>query len=76
MSFAPTPTPTGTDQELLDLYRYALAAIATGQAYNIGGRQMTRADLAHVRDTITWLEQRVYDDGSGNVALAQFGDPV
>jgi hypothetical protein len=65
-----------TDAELLTLYRNALAAIATGQSYGIGGRTLTRPDLAEVREQINWLEQRIQDDATGgNIALARFGDP-
>lgn len=50
---------TGTDAELLLLYRAALAAISQGQSYQFGDKQLTRADLKEVREMITWLEDRV-----------------
>jgi len=51
---------TYTDQELLDLYRQALAKISVaGQDYMIAGRRLTQANLKEVREQITWLEGRV-----------------
>jgi hypothetical protein len=64
-----------SDSDLLILYRSALAAVATGQSYQINGRQLTRADQHEIKDTIAWLEERINDANLGsNVALVQFGD--
>lgn len=64
-----------TDAELLTLYRAALAAVATGQSYSIGGRSLTRADLKSIREMVEWLEQRTNsEDNGGNIALVRFGD--
>lgn len=50
----------GTDAELLVFARAAVASIlVTGQAYGTNGRSLTRADLAQLRETITWLEGRI-----------------
>ncbi len=60
---------TYTDAELLVLARAQYAAILGGsQAYSIDGRQLTRADLVKIQDSITWLEKRLATtgDGSGN----------
>ena len=60
MAFPWVAAGTGTDQELLDLARAAMAQImATGQAYSVDGRSLTRADLPQLRDQITWLESRI-----------------
>lgn len=60
MAFPWVAPGTGTDQELLDIYRAALAQIgSTGQAYGHDGRTLTRADLDEVRKTIEWLEGRI-----------------
>lgn len=60
MAFPWTAPGTGTDQELLDLARAAIAQIlATGQSYAIAGRQLTRADLPELRETVQWLETRL-----------------
>lgn len=52
-----------TDQELLDLYREALASISQKQSYqmNVGGgtRMLTLANLEEVRSQIEWLELRI-----------------
>lgn len=56
MAFPWTAAGTGTDQELLDLTRAAIAQIlATGQSYGINGRSLTRADLP----TLTKYEQEL-----------------
>lgn len=46
MAFAHSASGTGTNQELLDLTRAAIAQVmATGQAYSMDGRSLTRASL-------------------------------
>lgn len=76
MAINTSAVQTFTDAELLILYRNALAAIATGQAVSIGGRQLTRANLADVRDMIEWLESRTNaSTEGGNTALGVFGEP-
>ena len=51
---------TYTNQQLLDIWRGTLAQIgATGQAYSIGNRSLTRANLREVRETINDLERKV-----------------
>ena len=61
MAFAiSNPIGTGTDQELLDFTRAAIAQITLhGQAYTIDGRELTRADLRSLREQVTWLESRI-----------------
>jgi len=67
---------TFTNAELLTLYRSALAAVATGQSYSIGGRTLSRADLGQIRDTIDWLQSQIGDEATGGKhALIQFGEP-
>ena len=54
------PIGTGTDQELLDFTRAAIAQVTLhGQAYTIDGRTLTRADLKSLRDQEQYYEQRV-----------------
>ena len=54
------PIGTGTDSELLEFTRAAIAQITLhGQAYSIDGRQLTRADLADLREQLTYFESRV-----------------
>jgi hypothetical protein len=54
------PIGEGTDEEMLVFARAAIVNImATGQAYGINGREMTRADLPELRETVTWLEERI-----------------
>jgi hypothetical protein len=65
-----------SDQELLDAYKTALLIVASGQSYTINGRTLTRQNLKEIRDTITWLEERIGDeDGSGGFVLARFNQP-
>lgn len=48
----------------------ALSALQKGQEYTIGGirngRQLKRADLPEVRNTIDWLEGKLREATSGN----------
>jgi hypothetical protein len=68
-----------SDQELLEMYLQAIAAVATGQSYNMNGRSLTRADLAELRTTVEWLESRITaanGDGTGGTALVRFNNPI
>lgn len=67
-----------TNQELLDAFKSALLAVSTGQSYMINERQLTRANLKEIRETIAWLEKRIEEDdtskdqtGTG-IALVNF----
>jgi uncharacterized protein (DUF2164 family) len=57
------------DAQLSEWYA-ALSAVSKGQEYTIGGirngRQLKRADLASIRDTIDWLEQKKKQASTGN----------
>ena len=51
---------TYSDQELLDLYRQAMAAVTIkGQSYEVAGRKWTAADLLELRNTVAYYERRV-----------------
>lgn len=53
----------------IDRYNECLLAIGLGQSYEINGRQMTRANLKEVRETIDWLERKqaaLSTDSSGS----------
>lgn len=69
------PIGTGTDQELLDFTRAAIAKITLhGQAYTANGQELTRADLRSLREQVTWLESRINSAASGlasNIARLQ-----
>jgi len=68
-----------TDAELLKLTRKAIADIlAGGQAYGIGGRSLTRADLKALWETVAILEDKVADASldNGDTVLGSFGGPV
>ena len=41
-------------QAQLSVWLDASLAVASGQAYTIGGRSLTRADLAKIQDSITY----------------------
>lgn len=53
--------------EQVAAYKAALKAIATGQEYAVHGKRLTRADLAQVRETLTWLnaERQSIEKGTG-----------
>lgn len=54
------PIGTGTDAELLELTRAAIAQITVhGQSYQMGERQLTRADLPTLHEQVKWLEARL-----------------
>lgn len=54
------PIGTGTDAELLEFTRAAIAQITLhGQAYGERGRTLTRADLKDLRDQCDWLERKI-----------------
>lgn len=54
------PIGTGTDAELLEFTRAAIAQITLhGQAYTQRGRTLTRADLETLQKQVTWLETRI-----------------
>ena len=54
------PIGTGTDAELLEFTRAAIAQITLhGKAYTQSGRQLTREDLKSLREQVEWLEGRI-----------------
>lgn len=60
MAFQHVASGTGTDQDLLDLARAALARVlATGKAYTTDGQSLTLADVGELRATINELEQKI-----------------
>lgn len=72
------PIGTGTDQELLDFTRAAIAQITLhGQAYSISGRQLTRADLPALHEQLKMFEARVNAGSSRDKSnLARLGRPA
>lgn len=72
------PIGTGTDQELVDFTRAAIAQITLhGQAYTIDGRQLSRADLSDLRKQLQFFESRVNaDSGQSAENLARFRRPA
>ena len=46
-------------QERLKMWWDAEAAIATGQSYKIGSRELRRADLSEIRKQIEWWEKKL-----------------
>lgn len=70
MAFPWTAAGTGTDQELLDLTRAAIAQIlATGQSYNGQGQAMTRANLAELREMEKHYEEKIAQASTGGFAV-------
>lgn len=61
------PIGTGTDAELLEFTRAAIAQITLhGKAYTLGGRQVTREDLPALRQQMEWLERRIAAETSSS----------
>lgn len=74
------PIGTGTDQELLEFTRAAIAQITLhGQAYTIDGRELTRADLKTLHDQERYYEARVNAAAGASMSkenLARFKRPT
>lgn len=49
----------GTAQTHLDAWLEAELAASTGQSYQIGTRQLTRANLAEIRQQVIFWERKV-----------------
>ena len=63
----------------LSEWESALSALATGKSYQIGTRQLTRANAKEVRDTIDWLERKIARAGAsqtGNLGHIVFEEPL
>lgn len=73
-----TNIQTFTDEEMLKLARKAIAEIMVGgQSSGLNGRQMTRADLPALWDSVRDLEARINSaatDSAGGIALVQYGE--
>lgn len=54
-------------REMLDLWLEAEKAVATGQSYKIGTRQLTRADLGDIASRIEYWRNELdsLEDGRG-----------
>jgi len=46
-------------QERYNMWLDAEAAVATGQAYTVGGRSLTRANLYQIREQLKYWENKV-----------------
>lgn len=68
MAFSHVATGTGTDQDLLDLTRAAIAQIlSTGQSYASDGRSLSRADLNALRETEKHYEAKIAISSGGGL---------
>lgn len=67
-------------QTQLDLWIAADTAVATGQSYTIGGRSLTRADAAEIRNNIIFWDSQVQrlssSETSGGRIIIRGGTPV
>ncbi len=63
-------------QAKLDAWMVADDAVAGGQSYSIGGRSLTRANAAEIRNNIDYWERRVMrlSQGSGGIRC-RYGAP-
>ena len=46
-------------QRRYQLWSDAEIKVSAGQAYSIGGRSLTRANLKEIRDTLEYLDKRI-----------------
>jgi len=64
----------------LALWIAADTAVATGQSYSVGGRQLTRADAREIRETIIFWDSQVRRlssaETSGGRIVIRGGTPV
>jgi hypothetical protein len=61
------PVGTGTDAELLEFTRAAIAEVTLhGSSRTIRGRMVTMADLPALRKQVEWLEARINSDSTGS----------
>ena len=61
------PIGTGTDQELLDFTRAAIAEVTLhGQSRSQSGRMVTMADLPQLWDQVKLLEARIDAETTGS----------
>lgn len=70
--------PDITPANMLKLWKYAHAQLATSQSYRMpDGRMLTRENSAEVRKNIDYWQAQVTTetDTSGGIALVNFGDP-
>lgn len=73
------PIGTGTDQELLEFTRAAIAEITLhGFSRTIRGRILTKENLASLRAQVDWLEARIAaaDSSGSSVNYAQRCRPL
>ena len=72
------PIGTGTDSELLEFTRAAIAQITLhGQMYTTSGRTLTRADLSTLHEQLRMFEARVNAAaGTSRDNVARVGRPV
>lgn len=66
-------------QAQLAEWEAALSALATGKSYQIGSRQLTRANAKEVRDTIDWLERKIERQSrgrAGNIGQFRFDEAL
>lgn len=72
------PIGTGTDSELLEFTRAAIAQITLhGQMYTTSGRALTRADLPTLHEQLRMFEARVNAAaGTSRDNVARVGRPV
>ena len=72
------PIGTGTDSELLEFTRAAIAQITLhGQMYTTSGRTLTRADLPTLHEQLRMFEARVNAAaGTSRDNVARVGRPV
>ena len=64
----------------LALWIAADTAVATGQSYSVGGRELTRADAAEIRNNIIFWDSQVRrlssSEASGGRIIIRGGTPV
>lgn len=71
------PVGTGTDEELLEFTRAAIAEVTLhGHSRTIRGRMLTKSDLPELRKQVEWLENRINAASGSAVNYAKRMPPV
>lgn len=69
--------PDYTDAQIVKMLKAAVVAVSTGQSVTVMGRTVSRANLAELRETLEFFENRVNAaEEGGGTALVQFGERV
>lgn len=56
-------------QDMLSVWLAAEAKVAQGQSYTIGSRSLTRADLSHIAERVSYWQGKVNELAGGGAGI-------